>query len=122
MNDLLTILSAHPRLGAKKVDSIHSQSEQSSLGGGPDETQALAQLNREYEDIFPGLRYVTFVNGRLRGEIMEDMRERIGKGRKRVGEGAVDVRDTVWRGEVVDAIEAMCKIAGDRVKKLLATC
>ncbi|ODQ54321.1 hypothetical protein SAICODRAFT_29485 [Saitoella complicata NRRL Y-17804] len=121
MKSLLTILSAHPRLGAKKVESTHSQSEQSSLGGGPDETQALVQLNREYEDTFPGLRYVTFVNGRSRGEIMEDMRERIEGGRRGGGAVAVAVRDTVWRGEVEDAIEAMCEIAGDRVKKLLAT-
>src|SRR5437868_3387592 len=30
---LLKILAAHPRLGAKKVKSAHSQSEQASLGG-----------------------------------------------------------------------------------------
>ncbi|EWC48210.1 hypothetical protein DRE_02314 [Drechslerella stenobrocha 248] len=50
---LLQILSAHPRLGAKKVDSTHSRSEQASLGG-PTEAAELERLNEEYEQRFPG--------------------------------------------------------------------
>ncbi|KAF3247659.1 hypothetical protein TWF192_006518 [Orbilia oligospora] len=50
---LLKILSAHPRLGAKKVDSAHSRSEQASLGG-PTEAAELERLNNEYEEKFPG--------------------------------------------------------------------
>ena len=34
-------------------------------------------LNDEYEEKFPGLRYVVFVNGRSRSVIMDDMRQRI---------------------------------------------
>ncbi|KAK6509460.1 hypothetical protein TWF481_004204 [Arthrobotrys musiformis] len=49
---LLRILSAHPRLGAKKVDSAHSRSEQASLGG-PTEAAELERLNNEYEERFP---------------------------------------------------------------------
>lgn len=74
---LLSVLGSHPRLGEKKVDSAQSAAEQANLGG---EGEELAKLNREYEDKFPGLRYVVFVNGRGRPEIMQDMRARINRG------------------------------------------
>ena len=74
---LLSVLGSHPRLGEKKVDSAQSAAEQANLGG---EGEELAKLNREYEDKFPGLRYVVFVNGRGRPEVMRDMRARIDRG------------------------------------------
>lgn len=54
------ILSAHPRLGGKKVDSEQSRGEQAALntGGGEQEVETLRELNSEYEETFPGLRYV----------------------------------------------------------------
>jgi OHCU decarboxylase len=52
------ILSAHPRLGEKKVESELSQGEQAQLQGGEEEAEKLAGLNWEYESKFPGLRYV----------------------------------------------------------------
>jgi 2-oxo-4-hydroxy-4-carboxy--5-ureidoimidazoline (OHCU) decarboxylase len=107
---LLRILSAHPRLGEKKVDSALSRAEQANLRSGGDSEEVLAQLaalNKEYEDTFPGLRYVVFVNGRGRGEIMEDMRRRIARGD--------------YAAEEREGIEAMCAIAKDRARKLLAT-
>lgn len=53
------ILGAHPRLGAKKVDSEQSRKEQAQLNqGGEEEAQMLRSLNEEYEAKFPGLRYV----------------------------------------------------------------
>ena len=52
----------------------------------------LGRLNEEYEAKFPGLRFVVFVNGRGRGEIMEIMRERIGRGDwEAERDGAVEV-------------------------------
>jgi len=79
---LLAILGAHPRLGQKKVDSAQSAAEQAKLQAaeGSNEAEALAALNEEYEERFPGLRYVVFVNGRGRDVIMEDMKERIARG------------------------------------------
>ena len=54
-----SILSAHPRLGEKKVDSEQSRKEQAQLNqGDPNEAEKLAELNRKYEETFPGLRYV----------------------------------------------------------------
>lgn len=53
------ILGAHPRLGARKVDSAQSQSEQAQLNtGGAEEAGQLKALNDEYERTFPGLIYV----------------------------------------------------------------
>ena len=78
---LLSILSSHPRLGAKKVESAQSQAEQAKLQeGAKEEGEELARLNEEYERVFPGLRFVVWVNGRGRGEIMGVMRERIDGG------------------------------------------
>jgi len=56
---LSEILCSHPRLGEKKVDSEQSRKEQAQLQqGAEEEKEKLASLNREYEDKFPGLRYV----------------------------------------------------------------
>jgi 2-oxo-4-hydroxy-4-carboxy--5-ureidoimidazoline (OHCU) decarboxylase len=53
------ILAAHPRLGEKKVESAQSQAEQAQLNtGSQEEAGKLRQLNVEYEEAFPGLRYV----------------------------------------------------------------
>ncbi|KAM0281815.1 hypothetical protein ACHAQH_003304 [Verticillium albo-atrum] len=103
---LHAILGSHPRLGAKKVDSAQSAAEQAKLQGSESETSQLAALNAEYEEKFPGLRYVVFVNGRGRPEIMEDMRKRIDRGDISLEEQA--------------ATQAMCDIAKDRAGKLLA--
>ena len=100
---LRAILAAHPRLGAKKVDSTHSQSEQKSLGSDAEREQ-LQALNEEYEARFPGLRSVVFVNGRSMEVVMGDMRERIETG--------------TMEGEVRKASQAMCDIAVDRARKL----
>ncbi|PRT57085.1 hypothetical protein B9G98_04705 [Wickerhamiella sorbophila] len=99
------IIAAHPRLGAKKVDSALSQAEQASLQtASARETEQLAELNAEYERTFPGLRYVVFVAGRPRSVIMDDMRERIAK---------KDIE-----AEKRTAFDAMCDIALDRVAGL----
>lgn len=74
---LHSILGSHPRLGAKKVESAQSASEQAQLAAG---AAQLTALNEEYEARFPGLRYVVFVNGREKDVIMENMRQRIDRG------------------------------------------
>jgi len=101
------ILSAHPRLGEKKVETVSEQSrkEQAQLNqGGGEEAAKLAEMNAKYEEKFPGLRYVVFVNGRPRSVIMEDMQRRIDRGDLEL--------------EKREAIKAMCDIASDRAKKL----
>jgi len=67
LESLTDILSSHPRLGEKKVESLLSRAEQAAMekaGGAKsdsskEEEQAiLKHLNQEYEEKFPGLRYV----------------------------------------------------------------
>ncbi|KAF2111516.1 Oxo-4-hydroxy-4-carboxy-5-ureidoimidazoline decarboxylase [Lophiotrema nucula] len=102
---LSEILCSHPRLGEKKVESEQSKAEQAQLQkGGEEEKEQLASLNREYEEAFPGLRYVVFVNGRSRPVIMENMKSRIDRG---------DIK-----AERQEALQAMCDIAVDRATKL----
>jgi 2-oxo-4-hydroxy-4-carboxy--5-ureidoimidazoline (OHCU) decarboxylase len=56
---LSEILCSHPRLGEKKVDSEQSRKEQAQLQQGAEEEKVkLADLNKQYEEKFPGLRYV----------------------------------------------------------------
>ncbi|CAK7895508.1 hypothetical protein CAAN1_05S03906 [[Candida] anglica] len=105
------IIAAHPRLGAPKPGttkqetlSVHSSSEQRSLQGTPEEQAKLAGLNEKYEETFPGLRYVVFVNGRSRVVVMENMEERIARN---------DIEL-----EKKEAFNAMCDIALDRARKL----
>ncbi|KAL7953709.1 Oxo-4-hydroxy-4-carboxy-5-ureidoimidazoline decarboxylase [Trichoderma compactum] len=98
---LLSVLGSHPRLGEKNIESAQSVAEQANLQG---ESEELAALNKEYEEAFPGLRYVVFVNGRGRPEIMQDMRARI--------------EQSNYSQEVDAALQAMCDIAKSRASKL----
>ncbi|TFB05973.1 putative allantoinase 1 [Trichoderma ghanense] len=102
---LLSVLGSHPRLGDKNVKSPQSAAEQADFQGDSEpEAEELAALNKEYEEAFPGLRYVVYVNGRGRPEIMEDMRARIER--------------SDFSREVIAAVQAMCDIAKDRASKL----
>ncbi|PYH89558.1 hypothetical protein BO71DRAFT_444510 [Aspergillus ellipticus CBS 707.79] len=107
---LAGILGSHPRLGQPKgAPTEHlselSKKEQANLNTGAEEqAEKLKRLNAEYEDKFPGLRFVTFVNGRNRDVIMEEMRQRMDRG---------DADQ-----EVEEIIQAMCDIAKDRARKL----
>lgn len=101
------IIAAHPRLGSAKPQTLssHLALEQALLGLG-EEARKLHAWNERYEEEFPGLRYVVFVNGRSRDAVMEDMRVRIERG------------DVVQEREA--AFQAMCDIAVDRARKLSA--
>lgn len=70
------VLNAHPRIGADPSSlSALSRREQ---GGGADVAilKELAAMNDEYERRF-GFRFVVFVAGRSRAEIVPVMRERL---------------------------------------------
>ncbi|KAL2048264.1 hypothetical protein N7G274_000175 [Stereocaulon virgatum] len=102
---LESILGAHPRLGEKKIDSAQSKEEQAQLSSGQEkEKEELSEMNTLYEQTFPGLRYVVFVNGRDRPTIMDEMQARIQR------------KDISL--ERAEAIQAMCQIAADRARKL----
>jgi 2-oxo-4-hydroxy-4-carboxy--5-ureidoimidazoline (OHCU) decarboxylase len=71
----LEALNAHPAIGARTGLSARSAAEQ---GGDADPATLaeLARLNAEYEERF-GFRFVVFVDGRPKAEILEVLRRRI---------------------------------------------
>ncbi|HEX5448826.1 MAG TPA: 2-oxo-4-hydroxy-4-carboxy-5-ureidoimidazoline decarboxylase [Gaiellaceae bacterium] len=73
------VLDAHPAIGARAT-SARSQREQGT-DDDPEVLAELAELNRAYEDKF-GFRFVVFVNGRPRREIVPVLRERIERARE----------------------------------------
>lgn len=141
---LHSMLGSHPRLGERAAGEGLSGAEQSGLTSpGGDEAERLAAMNREYEERFPGLRYVVFVNGRGRDVILQDMRRRIDRGDLAAEEKeSIEVREAALlsiqsqaRGEkygirpcwwtiiwhrYTNALQAMCDIALDRAAKLQA--
>ena len=74
--DKIEALNAHPAIGARKL-STRSAAEQGS-DADPAVLSELAYLNQVYEEKF-GFRFVVFVNGRPKREVLEVLRERIGR-------------------------------------------
>lgn len=104
---LADIISSHPRIGETKNLSIHSQNEQKNLQKSqdpPEIQRKLRELNDQYEKVYPQLKFIIFVNGRKRPEIIKVMEERILSG-------------NTWFEEAKVAINELCDIAQDRIKK-----
>jgi 2-oxo-4-hydroxy-4-carboxy--5-ureidoimidazoline (OHCU) decarboxylase len=115
---LLAILGSHPRLASKEpIESAHSQSEQASLQR--QDREYMTRLNEQYEQTFPGLRYVIFVNGRSVPQIAEDCKARIERGSYNMElETIVNVSHcSILYIELMLMNQAMCDIALDRLKK-----
>ena len=69
-------LNAHPRIGERRLAG-HSAAEQGDAAAeDPAVMEELARLNAAYEDRF-GFRFVVFVNGRPKAEILEVLRGRL---------------------------------------------
>jgi 2-oxo-4-hydroxy-4-carboxy--5-ureidoimidazoline (OHCU) decarboxylase len=81
------VLDAHPAIGAKAT-SARSQSEQGT-DDDPVVLADLAELNDAYERKF-GFRFVVFVNGRARREIVPVLRERLERTRAQELDTGVD--------------------------------
>jgi 2-oxo-4-hydroxy-4-carboxy--5-ureidoimidazoline (OHCU) decarboxylase len=81
------MLDAHPAIGAK-ASSAHSALEQGT-DDDPAVLAELAELNAAYEERF-GFRFVVFVNGRPRREIVPVLRERMQRAREEELSTAVD--------------------------------
>jgi 2-oxo-4-hydroxy-4-carboxy--5-ureidoimidazoline (OHCU) decarboxylase len=67
-------LNAHPAIGARKL-STHSAAEQGA-GGHPAVLTELTYLNQVYEEKF-GFRFVVFVDGRPKSEILKVLQQRL---------------------------------------------
>jgi 2-oxo-4-hydroxy-4-carboxy--5-ureidoimidazoline (OHCU) decarboxylase len=81
------VLDAHPAIGGKAT-SERSRREQGS-DDDPQVVAELAELNAAYEKKF-GFRFVVFVNGRPRREIVPILRERSARTREQELETGVD--------------------------------
>jgi 2-oxo-4-hydroxy-4-carboxy--5-ureidoimidazoline (OHCU) decarboxylase len=86
------VLDAHPAIGARTL-SARSAAEQ-----GTDEAPELAELNRAYEAKF-GFRFVVFVNGRPKRELVPILRTRLERTREQ---------------ELATALDELVSIAEDR--------
>jgi 2-oxo-4-hydroxy-4-carboxy--5-ureidoimidazoline (OHCU) decarboxylase len=101
-DERIGVLDAHPRIGADPASlSPVSRREQ---GGGADQPalQALAAMNDEYERKF-GFRFVVFVAGRSKAEIVPVMRERLHRTREE---------------ELATGVDEFLAIARDRLERL----
>jgi 2-oxo-4-hydroxy-4-carboxy--5-ureidoimidazoline (OHCU) decarboxylase len=84
-------LNAHPAIGQRTGLSEHSAAEQGE-DADPAVLSELAYLNQVYEEKF-GFRFVVFVAGRSKLEILEVLQERLGNTREE--ELATACRDLV---------------------------
>jgi 2-oxo-4-hydroxy-4-carboxy--5-ureidoimidazoline (OHCU) decarboxylase len=91
----IATVNAHPRIGEDPARlSRLSLAEQ-----GADRVPELDRLNTEYEDRF-GFRFVVFVNGRSKAEIVEVMRQRMKRDRAQ---------------ELAEGLRAVVDIAASRI-------
>jgi 2-oxo-4-hydroxy-4-carboxy--5-ureidoimidazoline (OHCU) decarboxylase len=81
-------LNTHPRIGQRVNISSRAAAEQGSEED-PALLAVLARLNKSYEQKF-GFRFVVFVNGRPRGEIVPVLRQRLQHSREQELEAACD--------------------------------
>ena len=94
----IAVLDAHPRIGADPRGlSALSRTEQGTDAG----PAVLAQLNDEYERRF-GFRFVVFVHGRTKAEIVPILRSRLTRSRD---------------AELAAGVEEFLAITRDRLSK-----
>ena len=122
-------IAGHPRIGESKNLSKLSASEQgaqANQAATSSETLArLAHLNRLYEVKYPGLRYITFVNGRSRAVIAEELEDALQIPHSLTLDELdctqiipVDAMGQEWRDELVRAVWDVGRIAKSRLGAL----
>ncbi|KAF8498531.1 Oxo-4-hydroxy-4-carboxy-5-ureidoimidazoline decarboxylase [Russula emetica] len=116
-----SFIGGHPRIGEVKGLSALSASEQAAHATAPEILARLLELNEEYERRYPGLRYITFVNGRSRKMIMEEMEEKLGVGdgwEKGDSKEVHPLGSEEWVSEVRRALKDIGEIAKSRLVAL----
>ena len=121
-------ISGHPRIGENKNLSKLSAKEQGSSGVIPTSPEVLARLshlNACYEIRYPGLRYITFVNGRTRLEIAEEMEDMLCFPHSLSPDNPpfdtinpVDIASDEWKRELDRAVLDIGRIAKSRLGAL----
>jgi 2-oxo-4-hydroxy-4-carboxy--5-ureidoimidazoline (OHCU) decarboxylase len=87
-HEKIELLAAHPAIGQRSGLSARSATEQGA-DADPEVLAELEKLNVAYEARH-GFRFVVFVNRRPKAEILEVLRERIGRPTHRELETALD--------------------------------
>ena len=102
-----------------------SAQEQAARATPPQVLARLAHLNACYEHRYPGLRYITFVNGRTRAAVKDEMEDALGLERSLSPDeppvetvGSIEVGSEEWTTELERAVEDLGKIAESRLKAL----
>jgi len=116
-----SFLGGHPRIGEIKGLSALSASEQAAHATPPEVLARLLDLNEEYERKYPGLRYITFVNGRSRKVIMLEIEEKLGiDGSWVKGESkeVYELGSEEWASEARRALQDVGHIAKNRLAAL----
>ncbi|THH10759.1 hypothetical protein EW145_g1118 [Phellinidium pouzarii] len=127
----------HPRIGDVNGLSVLSAAEQGNSGQPsksairaptpPEVLARLAFLNAVYERRYPGLVYITFVNGRSRAQIKDEMEEKLeSEGVLPAADDEYGLKNIVpqivasdaWCKEVSRAVDDVGKIAKSRLDKL----
>jgi 2-oxo-4-hydroxy-4-carboxy--5-ureidoimidazoline (OHCU) decarboxylase len=80
-DEKVAALNAHPAIGVRAGLSARSAAEQGTEHVDPAVLTELAYLNQVYEEKF-GFRFVVFVDRRPKAEILNVLRERIGRTRE----------------------------------------
>jgi OHCU decarboxylase len=103
--DKIQIVNAHPRIGAptQQLSELSRIEQASKQEDNLTETlKNLESFNEEYESRF-GFKFVVFVNGRSRSEILKVLQQRINNSRNE---------------ELKTGLDSMILIARDRLSKL----
>ncbi|CAL1714759.1 unnamed protein product [Somion occarium] len=118
-------IEGHPRIGEVNNLSHLSSKEQAAVATPPEVLARLGHLNACYGYRYPGLRYITFVNGRSRAAIMEEMEDVLGIPRSLSATdpvvesiGQVEVGSEAWKTELERAVGDVGKIAKSRLRAL----
>ncbi|KAI0793934.1 OHCU decarboxylase-domain-containing protein [Fomes fomentarius] len=118
-------IAGHPRIGEVNGLSKLSQEEQAAKATPPEVLARLEHLNALYERKYSGLVYITFVNGRSRTEIKDELEDKLGLEHS-VGADepsldsiqSVDTGAAEWKGELERAVSDVGKIAKARLRSL----
>ena len=116
-------IAGHPRIGEVKFLSKLSAREQAAVATPPQVLARLEHLNACYERCYPGLRYITFVNGRSRATIKDEMEDKLGLARSLSSKEpavsslkVISKEDKRWKKELERAVGDVGKIAESRVR------
>ncbi|TFL05424.1 Oxo-4-hydroxy-4-carboxy-5-ureidoimidazoline decarboxylase [Pterulicium gracile] len=130
-----TFIAAHPRIGETKNLSALSAAEQQQSPPSqaqqpktsPEVLEALRILNECYEIKYQGLVYITFVNGRSRSEVAEEMRLKLGVEGVQGDQDKIRAAEKVgkeseeWIQELDRAVRDVGLIASSRLDKIPRT-